>query len=197
MAFIGRGVGGLVVAAVLGVAACGIPAIHFEHFDIAYSPGETAWGAGDALFVEVIGRPKSDPRLDDRAWQALVAGAIQDKGPQWFRTTYTTDASKAHDRRYRLRVLFGIPVNFNIDTACEDRWRHDHAKWRQASDLMAITFCRGQRELSAARGSVGKLGEFRPREEAFRDFIGIAARIVLPIRNPEFDTDCFDSIDCI
>jgi len=197
MAFGGRSVGGLVAAAIIGLTACSGPMVHFDHFDLAYTRGETAWGAGNALFVEVIGRPKPDAELDDPAWRALVAGAVQAKGPKWFRTTYTTDPSKAHDPRYRLRVLFGIPVNFNIDTACEDRWPRDWAKWHQESALMAMAFCREQRELSTARGSIGDLGEFRPGDEAFRTFIGIVARTVLPIRNPLLDRDCIDTADCL
>ena len=191
-----RVIRGLALAAVLGVAGCGIQAIHFDHFDLAYEPGEVAWGAGDALYVEVIGAPTPALRADQRAWRQLVVDAVDRYGPKWFVTDFTDDRSRAHDLRYRLRLLFGVPINFNIDTACEARWAADAVKWQQTSDVMAIAMCREQRELSAARASVGALEDFDPESGSFAGFLGIAARTVMPISNPILSPDCFDPIDC-
>ncbi len=189
---------GFLAAAVLvaGVAACGSPMVHFDHFDIAYSGGEVSAGAGDKLLVEVIGAPTPVGDGDETALRDAVTRAMREHGPQWFRTDYTSDAAEADDRRYRLRVLFGLPLTFNLTTVCKDRWLANRAVWQQASDLMAIAFCRGQRTLSAARGSVGELDTFRADSAGFGRFLGIASRIVLPSRNPLLIDDCFDPVDC-
>ena len=184
----------LVLAVILGVTGCGTATIHFSHFDSSYERKVAHLIAGDALYVEVIGAETLIHGANSREWQRLVVEAINKHGPSWLVTTFTDDQSLAHDKRYRLRVLFGVPANFNIGTACDGRWSADNAKWQQTSNLVVAAFCREQRELSAVRGTLGKSEVALSDRKGFQQFIGAVVRAALPRDNPH--RVCMEPSDC-
>ena len=183
---------GLALVVVLCVAGCSTLSIHFNHIDITYEPRDVRLVAGDALYVEVIGAETLGFGATGQEWQRLVVEAANKHGPSWIVTTFTDNQSRANDLRYRLRVLFGVPMNFNIDTACDSQWSADRVKWQQTSNIVVAAFCSEQRELSAVRGALGESEAILSNRKEFQQNIGAVVRAALPSVNPHhcFEFDC-------
>ena len=93
------------------LSACEGHRVISREFDVAYSSPEAAGGAGDRLWVEVLGTPRED--WDAAELRTAVIDIFRKDGAAWLNTTYTGDAALAHHPSYRLRVLFnpapGVP----------------------------------------------------------------------------------------
>ena len=198
-----------VVAAALTLGACGAPAVFGTDHRTAYTPGEVLRAVNDGeLRVEAFGSFGSDPRITGDQLEATLARTLQQHGPNWFRTTYTTAATGEGEPRHRLRWAFNVPAGFHNNDACRDGLAEAAAGWNEDTGLVVAAFCRSGRDASArlsgeglslgpsgqllsfARGSLGNITDID--SPAFGRWVGSMSRGVLPPRNPNRDRgrDC-------
>lgn len=196
-----------VAIGLLGLGACAGPSVHFTDFYTVYDRGEVVYASRNgALKVEAFGRLSLETDLDAQALARAVAQTMSRHGPQWFRADYATEASEAVDSDYRLRWMFNVPAGFPMASACSDRVTAGAPEWVEATGLVVAAFCRGQRELSVARGSLG-----RPRTEAragaragarawgaatLTELVAAMGRELLPQRNPDLKNDKCRVVPC-
>lgn len=173
-----------------GLAACSGPAIYNYDYDVAYSRGEVLFASmSKPLRVEAFGRLKPGPALEEGALASAVAHGLRRSGPQWFRARYTADdAVESSDRRYKLRWLFNVPTIFHTRGACADDVAGMAADWREATGLFVAAFCRNERSLTWARGSIAGIESVTSAE--FYRIVGATGHLLLPPRNPVLDDDC-------
>lgn len=180
-----------ITAAALAVGACGTPAVFGTDHRPAYTRGEVLRAVNDGEFrVEAFGSFGSDPRITGGQLEAALARTLQQHGPNWFRTTYTTAATGEGDPRHRLRWAFNVPPGFLSNDACGDDLSKAAADWGEETGLVVAAFCRSGRHLGWARGSVGDITDID--SPAFGLWVASMARSVLPPRNPNRDRgrDC-------
>ncbi len=185
---------GFITALAAGVAGCAGSVVYYQDFDATYTGPEASFGAGDALWVEVLGRPGGSAGLDSRKLAALVAQGMAESGPHWLNTTFVARAELAHDPRYRVRVLFGPPSKLTVLGACGKDAAGASSDSGAESDQMIVAFCRDDRFLSGLEGSIQGIGANQPAR--FRRAMGLAARILMPQVNPDLVPDCDDPLEC-
>ncbi len=173
-----------------GLSACGGPAIYFNNLDVAYSRGEVLLATdGKALRVEVFGKLTPERPLEEGALARAVARALGRSGPHWFRVRYTTsDDDESSDRRYKIRWLFNVPTIFHTRGACADDMAGMASDWREATGLFVAAFCRNERSLTWARGSIAGVESIESAK--FYQILGATGRVLLPPRNPLLWGDC-------
>ncbi len=174
--------------ALLALAACGGPAIHFTDFNATYTHGEVRYATkGGPLPVETFGRVALEDLPQDQTMDRTVAHALSRFGPHWFAAGFTADMDADPDPYYRVRWIFNPPVDFPWYSACAKDLGIQARAWREETGLVIAAFCRGTRFLSAARGSYGRPEAVDP--EGFPRFVGIMGQVLLPPRNPDMDQD--------
>ena len=194
-----------IILASLTVGGCGAPAIFGTEHRPAYTRGEVLRAVNDGeLRVEAFGSFGSDPKISGDQLEAKLVRTLQQHGPSWFRTTYTTAATGEGDPRHRLRWVFNIPAGFLSNDACGDGLAKAAADWGEETGLVVAAFCRSGRDpsvglsvgnlsfgrsgrsLSFARGSVGDITDID--SPAFASWVGSMTRSTLPPRNPNRDS---------
>ena len=160
------------------LAACDVHRVVSRGFDVAYSSPEAAGGAGDKLWVEVLGTPRED--WDSAALSAAVIDTFRRGGASWLNTTYTGDAAQAHNPSYRLRVLFNPARASPSDTACGKA----AAEGEGAPGEVFMALCRDHKALSYGWGFLGDLGPLEAERGRLGRFLLIMAMDILPDQNP-------------
>ena len=177
--------------ALLGLlAACQGHRIVSRGFDVAYSSPEAAGGAGDRLWVEVLGTPRADWDAADLG--AAVIDTFRRGGASWLNTTYTGDAALAHDPSYRLRALFNPARGFPSATACTKAVTEGEG----APGEVFMALCRDENALSYGWGFLGDVGPLAGERERLGRFLLIMAMDILPDQNPLRDNSCRNSSNC-
>ena len=183
----------LPVLVLLGtLAACDGHRIVSRDFDVAYSPAEVSGGAGDRLWVEVLGTPRED--WDAAALSAAVIDTFSRGGASWLNTTYTAAAADAHNPDYRLRVLFNPALGFPTATACGKAVAEGGRQEARGEVFMAL--CRDERALSYGWGFLGPLGSLEAERESLDRFLLIMAMVIMPDENPLLNGSCSTSSTC-
>ncbi len=178
---------GALLAAHVGfsVAFAAAPAMVISRdFDVAYSSSEAAWGAGDRLWVEVLGTPRAD--WDAAALSATVIDIFRKDGASWLNTTYTGDPALAHDPSYRLRVLFNPARGFPSATACTKAVTEGEG----APGEVFMALCRDEKALSHGWGILDDVGPLAGERERLGSFLLIMAMDILPDQNPLRNGSC-------
>ena len=160
------------------LAACAGHRVIGRGFDVGYSSPEAAGGAGDRLWVEVLGTPRAD--WDAAALSAAVIDIFRKDGAAWLNTTYTGDAAEAHNPDYRLRVLFNPALGSPSATACTKAVTEGEG----APGEVFMALCRDERALSYGWGMLGDLGPLETERDRLGSFLLIMAMDILPDRNP-------------
>ncbi len=162
------------------LAACDGHRIVSRGFHVGYSSPEAAGGAGDRLWVEVLGTPRED--WDAAALSEAVIDTFARGGASWLNTTYTGDAALAHNPDYRLRVLFNPARGSPSATACTKAVTESGRQGAPGEVFMAL--CRDQTALSYGWGFLGDVGPLAGERERLGRFILIMAMDILPDENP-------------
>lgn len=165
------------------LAACDGHRIISRDFDVAYSSSEAAWGAGDRLWVEVLGTPRED--WDAAALSTAVIDIFRKDGASWLNTTYTGVAAEAHNPSYRLRVLFNPARGSPSDTACTKAVTEGEG----APGNVYMALCRDERALSHGWGMLGDVGPLEAERDRLGRFLLIMAMDILPDENPTLESD--------
>ncbi len=189
-----------VAIAFLGLGACAGPSVHFTDFYTVYDGGEVLYASRNgALRVEAFGRLTLEGDLDAEALALAVAQTMARHGPGWFQADYATEASEAVDSDYQLRWLFNVPAGFPMASACSNRVAAGAPEWVEATGLVVAAFCRGGRELSVARGSLGRPGAGAQAWDAaaLTELVGAMGRDLLPQRNPDMKNDKCRIVPCV
>ncbi len=161
------------------VAFAAAPAMVISRdFDVAYSSSEAAWGAGDRLWVEVLGTPRED--WDAAALRVAVIDTFRRGGASWLNTTYTGDAALAHNPSYRLRVIFNPARGSPSATACTKAVTEGEG----APGEVFMALCRDEKALSHGWGFLRDLGSLEAERERLDRFLLIMAMEILPDENP-------------
>ena len=166
------------------LAACDGHRIVSRGFDVGYSSPEAAGGAGDRLWVEVLGTPRAD--WDAAALNAAVIDIFRRGGASWLNTTYTGDAALAHNPSYRLRVLFNPALSFPSATACGKAVTEGEGTPGEV--FMAL--CRDEKALSYGWGMLGDVGPLAGERQRLGSFLLIMAMDILPDQNPLRNESC-------
>ena len=179
--------------ALLGLlAACEGHRVISRGFDVAYSSPEAGGGAGDRLWVEVLGTPRKDWNAD--ALRAAVIDIFRKDGAAWLNTTYTGDAAEAHNPSYRLRVLFNPASGSPSASACGKAVSESEGEGASGDVFMAL--CRDETALSYGWGILDKIGPLEGERQKLGSFLLIMAMTILPDRNPQRDGICNPPNSC-
>ena len=172
------------------LAACDGHLIVSRGFHVAYSSPEVAGGAGDRLWVEVLGTPREDWAAADL--RASVIDIFRKDGAAWLNTTYTGDAALAQNPSYRLRVLFNPALGAPSATACGKAVTAGEG----ASGEVFMALCRDETALSYGWGILGDIGPLAGEMQRLGQFLLIMAMTILPDQNPLRDGVCDPPDNC-
>ena len=172
------------------LAACEGPRVISRGFHVAYSSPEVAGGAGDRLWVEVLGTPREDWAAADL--RAAVIDIFQKDGAAWLNTTYTGDAALAQNPSYRLRVLFNPARGSPSAKACTKAVTEGEG----APGEVFMALCRDETALSYGWGILGDVGPLADERQRLGRFLLVMAMSILPDQNPVRDRSCKPPNDC-
>ncbi len=184
------------VMGLLGLGACAGPSVHFTDFYTIYDGGEVLYASRNgALRIEAFGRLTLEEELDAEALARAVAQIMAQHGPAWFQADYATEAREDVDSDYRLRWMFNVPPGFPMASACSNQATASAPEWLEATGLVVAAFCRGGRELSTSRGSLGRSRDWSAA--TLRELVSAMSLDMLPFRNPDMKNDKCRIVPCV
>ena len=172
------------------LAACEGHRVISRGFDVAYSSPEAAGGAGDRLWVEVLGTPRED--WDAAELRTAVIDIFRKDGAAWLNTTYTGDAALAHHSSYRLRVLFNPARGHPSATVCGKAVTEGEG----APGEVFMALCREETALSYGWGILDDVGPLAGERQRLGRYLLVMAMTILPDRNPQRDGTCTPPKSC-
>lgn len=185
---------GLATAAVIALGGCaaigsGSGTVHFTNFTAGYDPLSVS--ASMPLLVETFGSPA--PNLPQEAVTAASVEGLRRHGPPWTPRNFSGNLEDTGQRRYVVRIAYGVPQAFNGDVLCKDEM--SNAALQSApgagdgdSSRTIAGLCRGARAVAYAEGSPSADADIG--SERFREFVGLLGRRLMPFENPVLDDDC-------
>lgn len=187
--------GGVVASAMLfALAACtvGGPSsgtVYYTNFTAGYVPSSVA--AAHPLLVETFGSPAAG-LTQAEITRASVEG-LRESGPPWMPRGYSGSPQDVPNPAYVLRIAYGVPRSFNGQLICEEEMSNAALEaTRKEDDASAMRtiagLCRVSNAVAYAEGSPGSSPNVSGK--AFRAFVGLLGRQLMPRRNPVTKDDC-------
>lgn len=165
-----------VLAAVLGIAACGSVIVQEPVFTQVYYDGAFEYAASKGeLHTEIDGNPLGLPK---NRFDALVTATMKGAnfGPE---VTYTTGRSERTLKPFKVVMLFNAPPSASAIEACAENRKPLSAGDMSGGVSLLSVFCQWGRVLSEAEGTVS--GMRGPDDPRFRDLVRQVTASLFPV----------------